>query len=92
MSLEPQNLNSTIIRNPYYLIQNQENEYRLRHKKQLDDRIMDNVLKINLSLFFICLFTIGVFFVIDAEIVVFKPKDNNSKNYKIKIQSLLIKV
>ncbi len=82
MSLDPQNLNSTIFRNPYYVAQNQENEYRLRHKKQLDDQIMDNILKINLFIFFVCLLIIGVFFIIDAEIVVYSPKDNISKkNY-----------
>lgn len=80
MSLDPQTLNSTIFRNPYYVAQNQENEYRLRHKKQLDDQIMDNILKINLFIFFICLLTIGFFFIIDTEIVVYRPKDNISKN------------
>lgn len=80
MSLEPQNLSSTIIRNPYYVVQNQENEYRLRHKKQLDDKIMNNILKINLVIFSVCLLTLVVFFVIDSEIVVFRLEDSDSKN------------
>lgn len=79
MSLDPQNLNSTIIRNPYYVAQNRENQQRLLQKKQLDNQIMDNILKINLFIFFICLLTLALFFVIDSNIVVFNVQDYSSK-------------
>ncbi len=79
MSLDPQNLNSTIFRNPYYVAQNRENQQRLLQKKQLDDQIMDNILKINLFIFFICLLTLALFFIIDSDIVVFNVQDYSSK-------------
>jgi hypothetical protein len=79
MSIDPQNLNSTSYRTPYYIEQKHENEHRLRHKKQLDDQIMDNILKINLFIFLLCLLAIGFFFIIDAEIVVFTSEEKNGK-------------
>lgn len=92
MSIDPQNLNTTLFRNPYYVVQKQENEHRLRHKKKLDDQIMDNVLKINLLIFLVCLLIISLFFLFDAEIVVFIPKQNDSKiiKYLKKIKSIIL--
>ena len=79
MSIDPQNLNSISYRTPYYIAQKHENEHRLRHKKQLDDQIMDNILKLNLFIFLVCLLIIGFFFIIDAEIVVFTSEEKNGK-------------
>jgi len=40
---------------------------------------MDNILKLNLFIFLVCLLIIGFFFIIDAEIVVFTSEEKNGK-------------
>jgi len=79
MSFEPQNLNTTLFRKPFYESQNKENELRLIQKKQLDDQIMNNILKINLFVFVVCLFMIGCSFFFDAEIVIYKLEEKQSQ-------------
>lgn len=68
MSLDP-NLRSSMINKEEVEIKNEELEINLRNKKMFDEKIMDNILKINIALFIICLVIIGVFFYFDFEIV-----------------------
>ncbi len=85
MSFEPQDCNITINRNTYYINQKRENEQRLRIKKQLDNKIMNNKFKINLAIFFICLIIITISFIFDFEIVIFKSVKNKADNGKFSL-------
>jgi len=67
-----------MIRNPYYVVQNQENEFLIKRKKELEGGFMDNILKINLFVFFICLIIVVLIFIFDTEIVQFRQNKGRS--------------
>lgn len=79
MSYDP-NLSSTMIRKPQIDVQNEETEKRLNHKKKLEDKIMDNILRLNLVFFIMCLIIIGFFFMFDFEIVYRVTENNEGMN------------
>ena len=78
MSTEPLDANNTFTRRPDLAGQSYEKEIQFKNNQVIEEKILNNVFRINLLVFTFCIFLMLFYFISDKPIIFMNSKSNKS--------------
>ena len=79
MSTEPLDFNRTFTRRPDLEGQSKEKEMQLKYSQEIEEKILNNVFKINIFFSIICIILIIFYFASDNPVIFMEKKLDKSK-------------